>query len=283
MSIRSPHSLMLAAVLSTLALPVLAADDPVVAVVNGKEIRRSAVIEAQQSIPQARQAPLEQVFEPLLDRMITNEVIYDQAKKQKLDDDAQVKAAFKDAQTNIMVRAWVSKVAKKADGEIPEAQVKAKYDELAKAGQIPEEVKVAHILVDSEDAAKSVLSDLKSGISFSEEAKAKSKDPSAKTNGGDLDYVNQGSGLVPEFLEAALKLKAGETTQTPVKTQFGYHIIKADDRRTIPYEKVKDQVKGELVQNEIAKMVEGLRKTATVKRFKLDGSPADSAAKAPAK
>jgi len=282
MTIRSPRSLMLAAALSTLALPVLAADDPVVAVVNGKEIHRSAVIDAQQQIPQARQAPLEQVFEPLLDRMITNEVIYDQAKKQKLDDDAQVKAAFKDAQTNIMVRAWVSKVAKKADGEIPESQVKAKYDELVKAGQIPEEVKVAHILVDTEDAAKSVLNDLKT-VSFADEAKAKSKDPSAKTNGGDLDYVNQGSGLVPEFLEAALKLKAGETTQTPVKTQFGYHIIKADDRRTIPYEKVKDQVKGELVQQEIAKAVDGLKKTATVKRFKLDGSPAESSAKAPAK
>lgn len=284
MIVRSPRALVLAAALSSFALPVLAAspsDDPVVAVVNGTQIHRSAVIEAQQSIPQARQAPLDQVFPPLLERLITNEVVLGEAKKQKLEDDAQVKAAIKEASNSIVERAWAGKIAKKAAAEVTDAQAKTRYDDLVKAGKMPEEVHVRHILVDSEDAAKAVLNDLKT-VPFETEAKAKSKDPSAKTNGGDLDYVNEGSGLVPEFLEAALKLKAGETTQTPVKTSFGFHIIKAEDRRTIPFEKVKDNIKDALVQEQVAAAVDALKKSASVKRFNLDGTPADGAA-APAK
>lgn len=284
MIVRSPRALVLAAALSSFALPALAAaptDDPVVAVVNGTQIHRSAVIEAQQTIPQARQAPLDQVFEPLLERLITNEVVLAQAKKDKLEDDAQVKAAIKEASNSIVVRAWAQKIGKKASGEITDAQAKARYDELAKAGKIPEEVHVRHILVDSEDAAKAVMNDLKT-VPFADEAKSKSKDPSAKTNGGDLDYVNEASGLVPEFLEAAMKLKAGETTTTPVKTQFGYHIIKAEDRRVIPFDKVKDNIKDALVQEQVAQAVDALRKSASVKKFKLDGTPADAAAPAPA-
>jgi len=284
MIVRSPRALVLAAALSSFALPVLAAapsDDPVVAVVNGVNIKRSAVIEAQQSIPQARQAPLDQVFAPLLERLITNEVVLAEAKKQKLQDDAQVKTAIQEASNSIVERAWAGKIAKKASAEVTDAQAKTRYDELVKAGKIPEEVHVRHILVDSEDAAKAVLNDLKT-VPFETEAKAKSKDPSAKTNGGDLDYVNEGSGLVPEFLEAALKLKAGETTQTPVKTQFGFHIIKADDRRMIPFDKVKDNIKDALVQEQVATAVDALKKSASVKRFNLDGSPATDGAAAPA-
>jgi peptidyl-prolyl cis-trans isomerase C len=286
MTIRSPRSLMLAAVISSLALPALAAapanEDPVVAVVNGKEIRRSAVIEAQQSIPQARQMPLEQIYDQLLDQVITNELVLDQAKKQKLEDDAQVKAAFKDAQNAILRRAWV---AKKVEADITEAQVKARFEELVKTMQPQEQVHARHILVDSEDGAKAVLADLKSGISFEDEAKAKSKDPSAKTNGGDLGFITEGE-TVKEFSEVAFKMKPGEITQAPVKTQFGWHVIKVEERRMAPpptYDEAKGQVRQQLAQEDIAKVIEGLKKGAAVKRFKLDGTPAEAAPKAPAK
>ena len=288
MTIRSPRSLLLAAVLSSLSLPALAAApasaDPVVAVVNGKEIHRSEVIDAQQSIPQARQMPLEQIYDQLLDQVITNELVLDQAKKAKLEDDPQVKAAFKDAQSAILRRAWV---AKRVDSDITEPQVKARFDELVKTVQPQEQVHARHILVDSEDAAKAVLADLKSGVSFEDEAKAKSKDPSAKTNGGDLGYITEGE-TVKEFSEVAFKLKPGEITQTPVKTQFGWHVIKVEDRRMAPpptYDEAKGQVRQQLAQEDIAKVIDGLKKAATVKRFKLDGTPADASAapKAPAK
>jgi len=288
MTIRSPRSLLLAAVLSSLSLPALAAApasaDPVVAVVNGKEIHRSEVIDAQQSIPQARQMPLEQIYDQLLDQVITNELVLDQAKKAKLEDDPQVKAAFKDAQSAILRRAWV---AKRVDSDITEPQIKARFDELVKTVQPQEQVHARHILVDSEDAAKAVLADLKSGVSFEDEAKAKSKDPSAKTNGGDLGYITEGE-TVKEFSEVAFKLKPGEITQTPVKTQFGWHVIKVEDRRMAPpptYDEAKGQVRQQLAQEDIAKVIDGLKKAATVKRFKLDGTPADASAapKAPAK
>src|SRR5579859_5940917 len=232
MTVRSPRALVLAAALTTsFALPVLAAgDDPVVAVVNGKEIKRSAVIELQQSIPQARQLPLEQIYPQLLDQAVVNELILGEAKKSKLENDPKVKEAFTEAQNNILRNAWLSK---KIEGAITEPQVKARYDELLKTAQPEEQVHARHILVDSEDAAKAVLADLKAGTSFEDEAKAKSKDPSAKTNGGDLGFITKGE-TVAEFSDAAFKLKPGETTTTPVKTQFGYHIIKVDDRRMAP-------------------------------------------------
>jgi len=216
----------------------------------------------------------------LLDQVIVGELILDQAKKQKLEDDPQVKAAFKDAQANILKRAWI---AKKVDADITEAMVKAKYDEVIKTVQPREEVKARHILVDSEDAAKAVLADLKSGISFADEAKAKSKDPSGKTNGGDLGYISRQE-TVKEFSDAAFALKPGETTQTPVKTQFGWHIIKVEDRRMAPpptYDEAKGQVRQELAQADVAKVVEGLKAVSVIKRFKLDGTPADAAPKAP--
>ena len=284
MTIRSPRSLVLAAVLSTLALPTFAAapaDNPVVAVVNGKEIRRSAVIEAQQAIPQARQMPLEQIYDQLLDQVITNELVLDQAKKQKLEDDAQVKVAFKEAQDAILRRAWV---AKKVESDITEPQVKARFDELIKTAQPQEQVHARHILVASEDAAKAVLADLKSGVSFEDEAKAKTTEPQGKTNGGDLGYFTKEE-MVKEFSDVAFTLKPGEVSQTPVKTNFGWHIIKVEDRRMAPlptFDEAKGQVRQQLAQEDIAKVVDALKKGAAVKRFKLDGSPADAAAKAPA-
>lgn len=273
MTVRFPRVVLAAALTTSFALPVLAAgDDPVVAVVNGKEIKRSAVIELQQSIPQARQLPLEQIYPQLLDQAVVNELILGEAKKAKTENDPKVKEAFAEAQNNILRNAWLSK---KIEGDITDAQVKARYDELLKTAQPEEQVHARHILVDSEDAAKAVLADLKAGTSFEDEAKAKSKDPSAKTNGGDLGFITKGE-TVAEFSDAAFKLKPGETTQTPVKTQFGYHIIKVDDRRMAPppsFDEAKGQVRRELAQADAAKVLDGLKKGAAVKRFKLDGTP----------
>jgi peptidyl-prolyl cis-trans isomerase C len=287
MTFRCPRAVALAAVFSAFALPALAADaDPVVANVNGKEIHRSALEELKQRIPQLRQVPIEKVYaeesvySQLLDQIITGELILDQARKQKLEDDPKVKAAFKEAQNNILQQAWV---AKKVDADITEAQIRARYDDLMKTAQPKEEVKARHILVDTEDAAKAVIADLKAGISFEEEAKAKTKDPSGKNNGGDLGYITKDE-TVPEFAEAAFKLKPGETTQAPVKTQFGWHVIKVEDRRMAPppsYEEAKGSVRNELAQKDIQKIIEGLRASAIIKRFKADGTPMADSGKVP--
>jgi peptidyl-prolyl cis-trans isomerase C len=259
--------------------------DPRVAVVNGREIRRSAVIAAQQSIPQAQNLPIEQIYDQLLDQVIVGELILDQAKSEKLEGDAQVKASLVDAQASVLKRAWINK---KVEADITDDQVKARYDELIKTMPPREEVHARHILVDNEAAAKAVLADLKSGVSFEDEAKAKSKDPSGKTNGGDLGYITKGE-TVKEFSEAAFALKPGEMTKTPVKTQFGYHIIRVEDQRIAPpppFEQAKAQIRSQLAQADVAKVLDGLKKGAAIERFKLDGSPTDAApqaASAPAK
>ena len=110
MTVRFPRVVLAAALSTSFALPALAAgEDPVVAVVNGKEIHRSALIELQQSIPQARQLPLEQIYPQLLDQAVVNELILGEAKKSKLENDAKVKEAFADAQNNILRNAWLSR------------------------------------------------------------------------------------------------------------------------------------------------------------------------------
>ena len=266
------RAITLAVVMTAAALPVLAADDPVIATVNGKDVHLSAVKDAQQAIPQARQLPLNMVYPQLLDHVITGELLLDQAKKLKLEDDANVKAAFKQAQAHILQQAYLSR---KVDADITESQMKARYEEVKNTAPVKEEVKARHILVDSEDAAKEVIADLKNGVKFEDEAKAKTKDPSGKSSGGDLGYIGK-EDTVPEFSEAAFKLKPGEVTSAPVKTQFGWHVIKVDERRNKPaptYEEAMPQIRDELARADVQKILDGLQKTAKVKRFNLDGTP----------
>lgn len=277
--------LALAAVLTVVTFPALAAGtDPVVATVNGKEIHRSQLAELQQSAPQLRQVPLEMVYEQLLDHVISGQLLLEQAKKQNLENDPEVKAQFKDAQAQIQQMVKDAQIQilqqvylkRRIDADISEDQIKAKYEEMKKNMPPQEEVKARHILLETEDAAKLVIADLKSGISFEDEAKAKSTDAASKANGGDLGYFGKQEN-VPEFTEAAFKLKAGEFSQTPVKTQFGWHVIKVEDRRpaTPPtYEQVKQSIKMQLGQQDAQKIIDGLKKTAKIERFKADGSPA---------
>ncbi|HIJ38727.1 MAG TPA: parvulin peptidyl-prolyl isomerase [Rhodospirillaceae bacterium] len=277
--------LALAAVLTVVTFPALAAGtDPVVATVNGKEIHRSQLAELQQSAPQLRQVPLEMVYEQLLDHVISGQLLLEQAKKQNLENDPEVKAQFKDAQAQIQQMVKDAQIQilqqvylkRRIDADISEDQIKAKYEDMKKNMPPQEEVKARHILLETEDAAKLVIADLKSGISFEDEAKAKSTDAASKANGGDLGYFGKQEN-VPEFTEAAFKLKAGEFSQTPVKTQFGWHVIKVEDRRpaTPPtYEQVKQSIKMQLGQQDAQKIIDGLKKTAKIERFKADGSPA---------
>jgi peptidyl-prolyl cis-trans isomerase C len=273
MNHRSLRAVMVAAaVLTAAAVPAWAADakDPVVAVVNGKEIHRSTVVESYQT-SQFRQVPLEMVYDQVLDFVVTGQLLLDQAHKAKLEDDPKVKEAFKAAENRILQQAFL---AKRVDAEITEDAIKKRYEDVKKTSTGKEEVHARHILVESEDAAKAVIADLKSGTKFEDEAKLKTKDPSGKENGGDLGFFAK-EDMVPEFAEAAFKMKPGEVSQTPIKTQFGWHVIKVEERRVAPpptYDEAKASIKGELSQQAVQKVIEGLSKTAEVKRFDINGN-----------
>jgi peptidyl-prolyl cis-trans isomerase C len=252
------------------------AKDPVVAVVNGKEIRKSAMVEAQQALPQLRQVPLEMVYDQLLEHLINSQLISAEAVKANMQNDSKVKARMKEIETRVLQEAYL---AKRVESDLTDAAVRKKYDELMATAKPREEVRARHILVETEDAAKAVLSDLKAGAKFEDLAKAKSKDQGAAQNGGDLGYFGKEE-MVPPFAEAAFSLKPGETTTAPVKTQFGWHVIKVEDRRTAQppaFEQVRDQLKAQMADEAAMNVVKGLREKAQVKKFAIDGSPADAA------
>ncbi len=263
----------LAALMMTATIPAWAADaDPVVATVNGKAIHRSAVIKAEDAISQHGQVPLEKVYDRLLDQLITEQLVLQQAEKEKLEHDPQFKADMAEARLQVLQRLYLTR---RVDADIPESAVRHRYDETVAKAPPKEEVRIRHILVADEATAKAVIAALKSGASFADEAKAKSLDPSGKASGGDLGYVSRDR-LVPEFADAAFKLKPGEYTQTPVHSPYGWHIIEVEDRRVAPppsFDKVKGQIRMELAQDDIKKLIGELHENAQIKRYNLDGSP----------
>jgi peptidyl-prolyl cis-trans isomerase C len=148
---------------------------------------------------------------------------------------------------------------------VTEADIKAEYDKFAKENS-GKEYKARHILVEKEDAAKAIIANLKKGGKFEVIAKKESKDPGSGANGGDLDWAGATS-YVKEFSDAMVKLEKGKMTETPVKTQFGYHIIRLDDVREAqlpPLDQVKPQIKQQLEQQKMAKFQDELRKSAKV-------------------
>jgi peptidyl-prolyl cis-trans isomerase C len=157
------------------------------------------------------------------------------------------------------------------------------YDEAIK--QTPsneEEVHARHILVATEGEAKDIVAQLKNGADFATLAKEKSKDPGA-ADGGDLGYFTKEQ-MVPEFAEAAFKLQKGQISD-PVKTQFGWHIIKIEDRRIRPtptYDEVKGQLQNYVARRAQAELVDNLRKSATIERLDRPASPANPSTLNPA-
>ena len=148
---------------------------------------------------------------------------------------------------------------------ISEADVKAEYDKLI-ASSGGKEYRARHILVEKEEQAKAIIASLKKGAKFEDIAKKQSKDPGSGANGGDLDWANPGS-FVKEFSEAMVALKKGQFTDTAVKTQFGFHIIRLDDTRETPvpkFDDVKAQILQQMQQGKLAEYQQGLREKAKI-------------------
>jgi peptidyl-prolyl cis-trans isomerase C len=274
---------------ATGAAPAGAAQqDPVVARVNGTELHRSEVLAARQMLPaQVQQIPFDQVYPQLLDSLVTNLLAAQAGRKQKLADDPEVKKRLQWAQDQIIEEVYLGRYIRSA---MTDDRIKARYDQFVKDQKPQDQVNAKHILVKTEDEAKAVIADLKGGGDFAAIAKEKSNDPGTKATGGDLGWFTKDE-MVPEFAEAAFKLQKGQYTDTPVKTQFGYHVIMLADRRTAPpptMEEARPQVVALLQRELIEQKVKELRTSAKIETFNLDGSkpsatPAPAAPAAPAK
>jgi peptidyl-prolyl cis-trans isomerase C len=240
-------------------------EDPVVARVNGVDIRQSDLAFAEEEIgANMPTIPPEQKRDYLVNYLVDVIVLSQAAEKQKLGDRPDVKRRLAFDHNRLLMESLLQDSGKLALSDEAERKV---YDEAVKQVKNEEEVHARHILVPTEDEAKAILAQLKGGADFAALAKEKSKDPGA-AEGGDLGYFTKEQ-MVPEFAEVAFKLGKGQLSD-PVKTQFGWHIIKVEDKRTRPtptFEQVKPQIENYVAHRAQAEMVENLRKSATVERL----------------
>ena len=239
-----------------------ATKDPVVATVNGQPIHLSELEIAQQALPpQYRTMPLASVFPALLDRIADSKLVVGDAKKNKIETDSTFKRRMAFVEDQVIQDYWLQReIAKR----ITPDKLQQRYQEKLKSMPPEEEVHARHILVATEAEAKDLLAELKKGTPIEKLAKDKSTDKASGAEGGDLGWFKR-TDMVKEFSDAAFALKKGELSETPIKTQFGYHIIQplADAKPATSFEDVKATVKASLLQEkrtqEMTKWVEDLR------------------------
>jgi peptidyl-prolyl cis-trans isomerase C len=251
-----------AAVAATLgaALPVSAQN---VAIVNGKPVPSARVDVLANQLAKSGRPVGEEMRGQLKDEVIAREIFMQEAQKRGLDASDDYKAQIELARQTILIRELFADYQKK--NPVTDADIKAEYDKFVAANG-GKEYKARHILVEKEDEAKAVIASLKKGGKFEDIAKKQSKDPGSGANGGDLDWATPGS-YVPEFAQAMAKLNKGQLTQEPVKSQFGWHVIRVDDIREAQLPKldeVKPQIAQQLQQQKLAAFQEDLRKKAKV-------------------
>lgn len=264
------------------AVPADKLKDPVVATINGQALHLSELEIAQQSLPQQyRNMPLAAVFPALLDRIIDSKLVVQDGRKNKVADDPAFKKRLAFVEEQVIQDFWLQK---QITAKVTPEKMKARYEERLKALPSEEEVHARHILVATEAEAQSIIADLKKGADFDKLAKEKSTDKASGAEGGDLGWFKKAD-MVKEFADAAFALKKGETTDKPVKTQFGYHVIRLEERRQAPpptFDEMADQIREELARETVTAMLNELRAGAKIEKFNIDGTkPATPAPAAP--
>ncbi|MEA3533830.1 peptidylprolyl isomerase [Rhizobium sp. CC-YZS058] len=245
--------------------PVLAQDaaDPVVAKVGDAEILKSELDLAIGSLdPQLAQLPDEQKRAAALSGLVDVKLLAKDAEKEGLQNDADFKKRLAYLNDRELHNAFFKKHVVEA---VTPDEVKARYDKEVAVIKPQEEVKARHILVKTEDEAKAIIKELDGGKDFATLAKEKSTDPN-KDDGGDLGYFTKDR-MVPEFSEAAFALEKGKYTTTPVKSQFGYHVILLEDKRLQPpppLEQVEPQVKQLVMRDKYLALLASAKQGSTV-------------------
>lgn len=252
---------MLAAAMAVLlAAPAYAQN---LAVVNGKPVPTARLNALKAQIERSGRPVTEDMLVQLKEEVIAREVFMQEARKRGLDTSDDYKNQLELARQTILIRELFANFQKK--NPVTDAEIQAEYDKFVKENG-GKEYRARHILVESEDQARKLIADIKKGAKFEDLAKKNSKDPGSGANGGDLDWAGASS-YVPEFSGAMVKLGKGEMTDAPVKSQFGWHIIRVDDVRDAQLpklEEVKPQIAQQLQQQKMGKFQEDLRAKAKI-------------------
>ncbi len=258
-----------AAVMALIAFPAVlhaqqggAPDDPVVARVDGEEIRQSDVMEMARTLPAQYQSQLTQLYPLLVQRLVDFKLAGKAGRAAGLAEDAAVRARVIEAEERAIREAYIER---EVLARITDDALQAKYTDFVANSPPTIEHHARHILVTSEEAAREVIAKLDEGADFAELAKESSTGPSG-AQGGDLGYFTADQ-MVPEFSEVAAKLDPGQYSKDPVQTQFGWHVIKVEDRRTAEppgFEEVEPQLREAMARDAVAAIFNDLRDGVTV-------------------
>lgn len=251
--------------------PTLKEGDPVVAKVDGQDIKRSDVFGFINTLPeQVKQMPVDQLFPMAQENVINERIVKAKVDKAKLESDPEVVKLLAESRQQVIRNVYISRELAKY---VTDADVKKAYEKAV--AQMPkEEVHARHILVKDEATAKDIIKQLDGGAKFEDLAKQSTDGPTA-ANGGDLGFFTKDR-MVPEFADAAFKLKPGTYSKEPVKSQFGWHVIKVEEKRPVTppkFDEVKAQLEPQVRQEKLASLLEKWQKEAGVKKFDVNGDP----------
>jgi peptidyl-prolyl cis-trans isomerase C len=251
--------------------------DPVVAKVNDIEITRSEVERAQSLLPQQyKQVPLEMIMPTLIDSIVDGYLTAQYARDNNYTDSEEFKSEMARIERQVLQRMALTR---EINEKVNPDSIRARFEKFKSTMSGKEEVHARHILLKTEDEAKAVIAELDKGADFVELAKKKSTGPSA-SSGGDLGFFGRGQ-MVPEFEKAAFELEKGVYTPVAVKTQFGFHVIKSEERRESSpptFDESKERMGAELTQEVASAFIEKLRSTAKIEKFLEKMKPATPAA-----
>lgn len=251
------------------------ANSTVIAVVNGQKLTMSDYNKYLKTMPeQVAQAPMDQVFPMVQDQLVVGQII--SGKATGMENDPEVQDRLANLKDNVIRATWLERA---VSAKVTDAAMQAEYNKFTKEFKPAEELNAQHILVDSADKGKEVIEKMNKGAKFEAMVAEYSKDKGAK-NDGDLGYFKQGD-MVKEFSDAAFAMKKGEMSKEPVKTQFGYHVIRVNDRRmsqAASFEEMKPQIKAKLQREALETVIADLRTGAQIELFDAKGEPAKKSA-----
>jgi peptidyl-prolyl cis-trans isomerase C len=251
-----------------------AAKGPAAATVNGKVISKSRVDMIVEQGTRSGRPDSPESRKAIIDQLALQTVVAEEAVKKGLDKSPAVAEQIDAVRQSILANAYVQDFIK--SNPVSDESLKAEYERI-KATITGTEYKARHILVEMEAEARDIIAKLKKDPgSFAKLAAEKSKDPGSKANGGDLGWFDP-RGMVPEFGAAVSKLEKGKITETPVKTQFGYHVIQLEDSRPVaapPFDEVKLEIAQQLGQQNLKKQLDDLKAKAKIEMVETPAAPA---------
>jgi peptidyl-prolyl cis-trans isomerase C len=246
--------------------------DPVVGVVEGHMIYLSEVGRAVPQLPEnLRGLPFDMLFPVVLDRIIDHEALVAAARRIHLDQDPAVRRDIQAATDRVLEAALL---AREAGPNATEDKIQARYTRQYVGKPATEETHARHILVANEAEAKRLITELNQGSDFPTLASQNSKDPD-RENGGDLGFFRRDQ-VWPEFADAAFALQPGQFSQTPIHNEFGWHIVKVEERRIVAppsYSEVHDMLRQALLQEAVQRKIDQARSQLAIHKFNVDGTP----------